>query len=285
MTPLSLAAEALTGLAAVMVAATLLWLVSLRKRDASIADPFWAPGFLLLAVVYAAVGSGWGGGGGSTGVPTDDGGPTGLGPRGWVVLLLVAAWALRLGIYLLGRNRREGEDRRYRAMRERHGDAFGRVSLFTVFWLQAVLLWVVAMPLLAALAGPPGWTWLDAVGAAVAAAGVVMEAVADGQLRRFRADPANQGRVMDRGLWRYSRHPNYFANAVLWWGLYLLAVSAGGWWTAVGPALMTFLLVRVSGVRLLESDMAQRRPEYADYVRRTPAFVPWKPRSSGGGGR
>ncbi|HSM61927.1 MAG TPA: DUF1295 domain-containing protein [Longimicrobiales bacterium] len=252
-------AAAIAGLGVVVTAATLLWLVSLARRDASIADPFWAPGFLVVLLVYVGLA------------------PAGH-PRQLLVLLLVGAWAGRLGLHLLRRNLREGEDPRYAAMRREHGARFGLVSLVTVFWLQAALLWIVSAPLLGAAWGAlPLGPW-DLAGAVVAASGIVTEAVADRQLRAFRRDPDNRGRVLSRGLWRYSRHPNYFGNAVLWWGLWLLAVGAGAAWTALGPALMTFLLVRVSGVPMLEASLRERRPGYEEYVRRTSAFLPWPPR-------
>lgn len=248
----------LVGLGVILAAMTLLWLLSLRLRDASIVDPFWGPGFLLVALTWAVVAD-----------------P--LTARGILVVVLVGAWATRLGLHLLGRNRREGEDPRYAAWREEHGPSFWWVSLFKVFWLQAAILWIVAIPLLVSVtSAEPVGAWA-ALGAAVSLAGLLTEAVADAQLRRFRRDPANQGAVLDSGLWRYSRHPNYFGNSVLWWGLWLVAVGAGGWWTVFSPVLMTFLLVRVSGVALLEKDMEERRPAYADYVRRTSAFVPWPP--------
>lgn len=251
------------GLAVVLTAMTVLWLVSLRIRDASIVDPFWGPGFLLVTASWVLAA-----------------GP--VSPRAVLVLVLVGAWAARLGVHLLGRNRREGEDPRYAAWREEHGDAFWWVSLFKIFWLQAAILWVVALPLLVSVVSrAPMGAW-EVVGALVFLAGFLTEAVADLQLRRFRQDPANRGRVLDTGLWRYSRHPNYFGDAVLWWGLWLVAVGAGGWWTVFSPVLMTFLLLKVSGVTLLEKDMEDRRPEYAEYVRRTSAFVPLPPKEPDG---
>lgn len=252
-------ATAGVGLGAILAAGALLWLVSLRLRDASIADPFWAPGFLVIGLTYA-----W-----SLGDVT---------PRGAAALGLVGAWAARLGWHLLRRNRREGEDRRYRAMRDRHGEAFWWVSLFTVFWLQGVLLWVVSLPLLNALSAGGGMGPVAWMGGAIALSGIVVEALADAQLRAFRSRRTSDGEVLDTGLWRYSRHPNYFGNAVMWWGLFLLGAGGGGAWTAVSPVVMTFLLTRVSGVALLERDIADRRPAYARYVATTSAFIPWPPR-------
>jgi steroid 5-alpha reductase family enzyme len=255
----SLAAVGLAGLATVLVAMTMLWVVSLRLRDASIVDPFWAPGFALVTLAYLIA----------------DGR---FAPRGVLALVLVSVWAARLGFHLLRRNLRSGEDPRYGAMRERHGAGFGRVSLFTVFWLQAILLWIISAPLAGSVVSvTPLGAW-DLLGALVFLIGFSFEAVADLQLERFKADSASVGRVLDTGLWRYSRHPNYFGNAVLWWGLYLVAVGGGAYWTVFGPILMTYLLLRVSGVTLLEKGLARSRPGYAQYADRTSAFVPWPPK-------
>jgi steroid 5-alpha reductase family enzyme len=258
---------ALLGLAAAatVVGAVALWTVSLAARDASLADRFWGPGFVVVAVLGAAFGAG---------APT----------RRLVMLALVAVWGLRLGWHIHRRNRGHGEDPRYAAMRTRHGERFGRVSLVTVFLLQAALLVVVALPLVAAAAAPEPAALgaLDAAAIAVWLAGFLCEAVGDAQLARFKADPANRGRVLDRGLWRYTRHPNYFGDALLWWGLFLFAGAVGAWWTAVGPALMTLLLRRVSGVTLLEKALLASRPGYAEYVARTSPFLPWPPKRAAG---
>jgi steroid 5-alpha reductase family enzyme len=250
---------AAAGLAVVLFAMTGLWLLSLRLRDASIVDAFWAPGFVLVGVTYIL----------SEGR---------VGSRGVLAMVLIAGWAVRLGVHLLRRNQEAGEDPRYGAMRQRHGERFGRVSLFTVFWLQGVILWVVSAPLLGTATSRSPLGALDTVGGVIALSGLIIEAVADRQLRAFRAEPSNSGRVLDTGLWRYSRHPNYFGNAVLWWGVYLIALAGGAWWSVFAPALMTVLLLKVSGVALLERGLVLSRPGYAEYVSRTSAFVPWPPR-------
>ncbi len=243
--------------AAYMVAA---WALSLPLRDASIADVLWGPGFAFLAVVAA-----W------NSPPS---------PRATLVVVLSSAWALRLAVHV-GRRwlRHEEEDRRYQAMRAGWGTRFPLVSLFTVFLLQGALLWVVSLPLQAgvALGASRPLGLLDAAGVALFVVGLAFEAVGDAQLARFLADPGNRGRVMETGLWRYTRHPNYFGDALLWWGLGLLGAATGAWWCLVGPALMTFLLLRVSGVSLLEKDIAGRRPDYVAYVRRTSPFLPLPP--------
>lgn len=256
------------GLAVVALLFTVLWLQSLRRRDVSIVDIWWGPGFALLAWLY-----GWLAGTSHA--------------RPLVAATLVTVWAARLAWHIHTRHRGGGEDPRYGAMRARHGDAFPLWSLFIVFWLQAALLWFIAWPLLAlAIApGPATVGALDVVGVAFFLLGLTFETVGDAQLRRFRADPANRGRVLDTGLWHYTRHPNYFGDALLWWGLYLVAASSPiGRFTLASPALMTFLLLRVSGVTLLEQSLRTTRSGYADYVATTPAFVPWFPRRTEGCG-
>lgn len=233
-------------------------MLSLRLRDASLADPFWGPGFVLTGLAYYIA----------------DGR---FSARGTLVVGLVAAWGVRLCVHLLRRNLREGEDRRYRAMRKRHGEGFGRRSLVTVFWLQATLLWLISAPVLGAVRSDAPLGLWDAAGVLLYLVGLVVETVADHQLARFRADPASAGRVLDRGLWRFSRHPNYFGESLVWWGLYVVAAAGGAGWTLFAPALLTYLLLRLSGVPLLEEDLRRSRPGYADYVSRTSAFVPWPP--------
>lgn len=251
------------ALAAALVAALMLavWVESVRRRDVSIIDPVWGPAFVLVALA---------------GVLAGDGDAT----RRWLLLALTAAWGLRLGLHLLRRKRGEPEeDRRYAAMRARRGDAFARWSLVWIFGTQGVLVLVVGLPLVVAADQAPETTLAVLPGVLLWAVGLAFEAIGDEQLRRFKADPASAGQVMDRGLWRYTRHPNYFGDACVWWGLWLVALpQTGAWWTVVGPIVMTVLLVRVSGAKLLESDIADRRPGYAEYIRRTSGFVPLPPR-------
>ncbi len=160
-------------------------------------------------------------------------------------------------------------------MRDKHGPRFWLVSLASVFWLQAILMWLVAWPIQFGQRPDGGALgWLDFAGCILWAVGFVFESAGDIQLAKFKADPSNRGRVMDRGLWRYTRHPNYFGNFCVWWGLYLIATSGGVWWTVHGPLLMSFLLLKVSGVALLEKTITERRPEYRDYAARTNAFFP-----------
>ena len=250
---------AASGLFVVLCAMTLLWLISLRLKDASIVDPFWGPGFALAALTYYVV----------DGAYPD---------RGSLVLGLVTLWAARLAVHLYVRNRREGEDPRYTAMREARGKQFPLVSLFTIFWLQAFLLWIISFPILGSIASEAPLGFFDFLGATVFLIGLIIESIADNQLTLFRATPSNKGHVLDTGVWRYSRHPNYFGDAVLWWGLYLIAVGAEAYWTIIGPVLITLLLLRVSGVPMLEKGLRASRPGYSEYIQRTSSFIPWPPK-------
>jgi steroid 5-alpha reductase family enzyme len=181
---------------------------------------------------------------------------------------------MRLASYLAARNWNAPEDRRYRTIRSRNEPGFAWKSIYLVFGLQALLAWVLSAPLAGAIASNAPLHFLDAVGAAGVVFGIAYESIADAQLARFKADPANTAGVMDRGLWRYSRHPNYFGEFSVSWGFYLVALSAGAWWTMFAPLIMTLLLLKVSGVALLERDIAGRRPAYRDYLSRTNAFFP-----------
>ncbi len=250
MFPLVLAATVIAG------AMLALWMLSLALEDSSIVDIFWGLGFGLVAWVVAL--------------------RVGWSPRGVLAVALVTVWGLRLALHLAVRNIGKGEDLRYQAMRRARGSEWWWKSLFIVFTFQGVLMWVVSLPLQQAIirGGPLGP--MDALATVVFVAGLFFEAVGDWQLVRFKAQAENRGRVMDQGLWRYTRHPNYFGDFLVWWGLYGLALAAGAWWTVVGPLVMSFLLLRVSGVTLLEQGM-KSRPGYEDYVRRTSAFFPRSP--------
>lgn len=240
-----------------------LWIVSLRTRNASLVDIWWGPGFALIALLSFALT------------------PEGALSRRQLVLVLTTIWGLRLGTHLLVRNTGKDEDFRYAAMRKAWGHGFGMKSLTRVFLLQAVLMWVVSFPVQAAMrsATPATLGFFDWLGILVWAFGLFFETVGDLQLARFKKDPANADRVMDRGLWRFTRHPNYFGDACAWWGLWLIAFAVpGGFWSIVGPITMTVLLTSVSGVPMLERKIGERRPGYDEYARRTSAFLPRPPR-------
>jgi steroid 5-alpha reductase family enzyme len=238
----------------------LLWLLSMLMRDASIIDIFWGVGFILIAIA--------------------SGHHEAPGGRQGVVLVSITAWGVRLALHLYIRNRGKGEDPRYRAMRRSWGASFPLVSLLNVFVLQGVIMWIVSLPLQAAMRAtePVQLGALDYLGIVLVVTGLLTEAVADLQLAWFKDTPAYEGQTLDRGLWRYSRHPNYFGDCVLWWGFGLIALSVGAYWALVGPLLMTFMLLRVSGVPLLERRMHRTRYGYGVYAARTSTFVPMPPK-------
>src|SRR6202012_2954683 len=249
---------ALHGLALIAVLAFGTWIASLVQRDASLVDRMWS---LMIAgpeVVYAAQ-TAW------------------SSPRAIALLVLVLAWGLRLSGYITWRNWGHGEDRRYQQIRARNQPHFALKSLWLIFALQMVLAWIVSAPTLAALAGDRAFGVLDVAGIVVALAGFLFEAIGDAQMAAFKRDAANKGQVMDRGLWRTTRPPNYFGEATFWWGVWLIALGAGGGaacWTILGRMLMTVPLMKVSGVPMLEKDIAERRPGYRDYIAPTNAFIP-----------
>jgi steroid 5-alpha reductase family enzyme len=252
-----------TVLAVILGLMIILWLISLALKNSSIVDIFWGTGFVIAAWVYFALT------------------PAGFVPRKLLLAALVTLWGLRLSIHILLRNWGKPEDFRYQKWRQEAGPRWWWRSFFKVFLLQGVLLWIISVPLLAAQysALPARLTAVDWLGAAVWLVGFFFEAVGDYQLVRFKADPANRGRVLDRGVWRYTRHPNYFGDSTQWWGYFLVAAAAGGWWTVFSPVLMTLFLLRVSGVALLEKTL-ETRPGYKEYIQRTSAFIPWFPRDS-----
>jgi steroid 5-alpha reductase family enzyme len=240
---------------------TALWLVSLYLKNSSIVDIFWGTGFVVANWVYFALS------------------PEGFPPRQWLIGVLVTVWGLRLSIHILTRNWGKPEDFRYRKWREESGSRWWWKSYFQVFLLQGLLLWIISAPLLAAQSGrlPDQLTFFDFAGLVLWAVGFFFEFVGDLQLARFRANPANKGKVLDTGVWHYTRHPNYFGDAAQWWSYYLIGACAGGWWTVFSPVIMTLLLLRVSGVALLEKTL-EARPGYREYVERTNAFIPGPPK-------
>jgi steroid 5-alpha reductase family enzyme len=239
----------------------LFWLASIALRDVSIVDIAWGFGFVVVAWVARAAGEA-------------------EGARGLLQALLVSLWGARLGFYLLWRNWGSEEDYRYRAMRKRVGPAYTWLSIVLVFGLQGLLVYFVSLPVqFVQGAAPQSLGIVDAVAVAMFAIGFGFEALGDLQLARFKADPANDGQVMDRGVWAWTRHPNYFGDALQWWAFGLFALATpGGAWTLIGPAIMTFLLLRISGVHLLERGLRKRKEGYGDYSERVPAFLPRPPR-------
>lgn len=242
-----------------------LWIIAQMTRDPSFVDAFWAFGITLMALSSFVLADGWA-------------------ARQIVITALVTAWGLRLGIHLFLRWRAEGADPRYEGLlasaREKRAWPYWKTTALFVFAPQAVLLWITSLPAqLGQTSDSAGFGLVAAIGIALAVFGILFETLADAQLAAFRRDPSTKGTVMDKGLWAWSRHPNYFGEAVTWWGIWLIAAETGpGLFAVIGPVFLTFTLMRWSGAPLLEKGLRKRRPEYADYVARTSGFIPWPPR-------
>lgn len=249
------------ALLVILAVAVVSWLLSIVKKDVSFVDSLWSLFFLIAAAVFAL-----------------DTQP--VSPKGMLVLALVAIWSLRLSIYITARNWGEAEDYRYQTIRANNEPGFTFKSVYIVFGLQGVLAWLVAMPLLPAISSNASLTIIDLIALMLWLVGFIFEAVGDYQLARFKARDDSKGQVLDSGLWRYTRHPNYFGEFCMWWAFYLFALTSGGWWTIASPLLISILLLKVSGVAMLERTITERRPEYAEYIDQTNAFFPG-PRHSG----
>ena len=234
------------------------WILSLVKKKACVADSFWGAGFVLVAWTTWLMGPGT--------------------SRSLLIAVLISIWGGRLAYHITRRNWGKPEDRRYQAMRDHHGKNFWWKSLFSVFLLQAVLLWLISIaPQAAQLSAHPDvLTLLDGIGVLIWTVGMMFEATADRQMEKFRKDPANKAKVMEKGLWAWSRHPNYFGESLVWWGFFCIALAVpGGWLTIFSPLIITFLLLKVSGVAMLEKEIGSRRPGYEEYQKRVNAFFPW----------
>lgn len=245
----------------ILILMTLLWLLSLALRNSSIVDIFWGIGFIVivwLAYIYA---------------------PQGYLPRKQLMAALVTIWGLRLAFHIGRRNWGKPEDFRYAKWREESGASWWWVSFFKVFLLQGILMWIISAPTIAAqVSGFPAiLTPLDMVSVFLWIVGFLFESIGDAQLARFKADISNHGKLLTTGLWRYTRHPNYFGEALLWWGFYGIALAAGYAWTIFSPIIMTYLLMKVSGVSMLERTM-KLKPGYEEYMQKTNAFIPWFPK-------
>ncbi len=242
-----------------------LWLVSLRMRDSGIVDIFWGPGIAAMAWWYAF-----------------QIGLSSLGVKHLLFLGLVTIWAIRLGGYLANRNLGQPEDYRYTRMRQSAGDQWWWISFCKVFFLQGLIIWTISSVFWLILTGPATLTWIDAFGLLLWGLGFFFEAVGDWQLSRFKAELANKGKVLNTGLWRYTRHPNYFGDACVWWGYFFLAFAhPDAWWFLFSPIYMTFLLLKISGVAMLEKDQTSKKAaKYEAYIAQTSAFIPWWPKVS-----
>jgi len=240
---------------------TMWFLVSVALSRNDIADVLWGAGFVLVVVSASLM------------VET-------LTPRGLTMALLVTIWGVRLAVRIYLKNMGKDEDFRYRKWREEWGRAFLVRSYFQVFILQGVLMLVVLTPVWYVIGRqqPVSPNILDVLGLLIWCVGFYFEVVADYQLDAFKKSPDNKGKILQSGLWRYSRHPNYFGEVVMWWGIYLMALPVtGGVYTAIGPAVITFLILKVSGVPLLEEHYRDN-PEYQEYAERTSVFFPLPPK-------
>ena len=238
------------------------WILSVHQRNVTIVDSLWGLGFVLIAWL--------------TWFQVD-----GFGGRKFLLAGLTTIWGVRLSIYLTVRNHGKGEDPRYAKWRLTSGDNFWFTSLFKVFLLQALFLWVIALAIQAgqASAAPAHLTLTDGVGAIVWTIGFLFEAIGDAQLAKFKSNPDNRGKVMDNGLWRYTRHPNYFGECLIWWGLFIIAISDTQlWWTVVSPGVITTVLLKMTGIPLTEKLSIEKRAGYQHYSSTTPAFFPWFPK-------
>lgn len=238
------------------------WLLSLVYKNVSLVDSLWGLGFVLIVWITCSLSEGYSG-------------------RKALIIALTTVWGLRLSAHLAWRNWGKGEDPRYGGWRRASGDRFWIVSLFKVFLLQALFLWVIALTIQYGQISPQPahFTWLDLLGFILWLIGFFFESISDWQLARFKADAASKGKVMDRGLWAYSRHPNYFGECLIWWGLFLIALSTPvSWWTVISPIVITAVLLKMTGIPLMEKTIVDNRPGYSDYIRRTPAFFPWFPK-------
>jgi steroid 5-alpha reductase family enzyme len=250
------------GFLLIMVMMTILWIVSISVKNASIVDLFWGLGFVLTTGFYFL---------------KTEGSET----RKILLLILVSLWGLRLSLYLAWRNIGKGEDFRYKQFRKNYGPKYWWVSFFQTFLLQGILMALISVPLLGAqyygrnipLRLP------DFAGIVFWIIGFFFETAGDLQLARFKSNPSNKGKVMDKGLWRFTRHPNYFGDTAVWWGYGLICIGAGSYLPVLGSVLMTFLIIRISGIGLLEKTLKEKKPQYKSYIEKTSAFFPWFPKS------
>ncbi len=248
----------------VLTMVTLLWLASVCIKNVSIVDIFWGIGFVLVNSFYVY----------RSGA---------LHPRKLVILTLVSIWGLRLALYLAWRNLGKGEDFRYQEFRRYFGSKrYWWFSFFQTFLLQGALIMMISLPLLgiSSSSNEGHLNLLDGIGIVVWAIGFVFETVGDFQLARFKSNPKNKEKVMDRGFWKYTRHPNYFGDAMVWWAYAIFCMAAGRYWYIIGSVVMTLLLLYVSGVRLLEKTLQETKPKYKAYMQKTNAFFPWFPKKS-----
>lgn len=250
------------ALGLILIMMTVLWVISIIVKNVSIVDVFWGAGYVLTSVFYFL-------------------NTSGNETRKAILLVLVPIWGFRLAGYLAVRNYGKGEDFRYRKFRQDYGEhRYWWISFFQTFLLQGILMWLISAPLLGAQynGADRGLNLFDYLGMFFWLTGFVFEAGGDQQLKRFRSDPGNKGRVLDTGFWKYTRHPNYFGDSSVWWGFGFFSLAAGSYLAVLGSLLMTALIIKVSGVVLLEKTLSQSKPGYSEYARKTSAFIPWFPK-------
>lgn len=246
----------------IIVMMTILWLFSIILKNVSIVDPFWGMGFIVLGIFYYI-------------------NAEGFEIRKLILLSFLLIWGLRLSIYLGWRNRGKGEDFRYRKFREDYGvTRYWWISFFQTFLLQGILLWLISAPLLSTLLFTSKDTLniLDYCAIVIWVVGFIFEAGGDFQLAHFKSDVANKGKLLTSGLWKFTRHPNYFGDAMVWWGFGIFSLASGGYVQILSSVLMTFLIIKVSGVRLLEKTLVEEKPDFKEYIEKTNAFFPWFPK-------
>ena len=251
----------LYNLAAVAILMSSGWIYSLIKDNVTISESPWGLCFMLITWLTWLQSDGWF-------------------YRKTIIAILVTLWGIRLFIHITKRNAGKGEDPRYTEWRKQYGDNFRLVSLFKVFLVQALFSWIIALSMQAGQLSqtPEIFTIFDIAGIIIWAAGFIIESSADRQLSRFLANPANKGKVMKQGLWRYSRHPNYFGESSMWWGIFIISLSVPwGWATVISPIVITYTLLRITGVTLMEETIFGNNPEYKEYVNKTSSFIPWFP--------
>ena len=251
------------GLLLILGMMSTLWIVSVAIKNVSIVDLFWGLGFVAVNTFYY--------------INTDST------PAKMILLVLVSLWGLRLSIYLAWRNIGKGEDFRYKEFRKKYGEKnYWWISFFQTFLLQGLLMWIISMTLYGVNQYPGCHSQdlgvIDYLAVIVWLVGFIFEAGGDMQLARFKKNPANKGKVLNTGFWHYTRHPNYFGDSAVWWGYGLLCLSAGSYGLVAGAVIMTLLIIKVSGVVLLEKSLTIKKPEYAEYIRQTSSFLPWFPK-------
>lgn len=246
----------------ILILVTLLWIWSVFIKNVSIVDIFWGVGFVVVNTFYVFM-SGE------------------LNARKIVILTLVCIWGFRLAIYLAIRNIGKGEDFRYQEFRQNYGPKrYWWFSYFQTFLLQGILIMIISLPLLGINYNNSNGNLqiLDYLGIIIWIIGFTFETVGDFQLSNFKRDSKNKGKILHTGLWKYTRHPNYFGDSAVWWAYGIFSIAAGSYWQAIGAVIMTLLILKISGVSLLEKTLKDTKPQYKEYIQKTSSFIPWFPK-------